>query len=63
MPLYEFECARCGETFEELVRRSEEGQPVECRRCGSAETRKLMSAPAATASGSCGEGGGGSGFG
>ncbi|QJA05956.1 zinc ribbon domain-containing protein [Thermosulfurimonas marina] len=42
MPIYEFECEDCGETFEELVFGSAEG--VKCRKCGSDRVRRLMSA-------------------
>ncbi|MBX6423317.1 zinc ribbon domain-containing protein [Thermosulfurimonas sp. F29] len=42
MPIYEFECEACGETFEELVFGSTEG--VKCKKCGSDRVRRLMSA-------------------
>ncbi len=42
MPIYEFKCSGCDETFEVLVLR-----PVDrtepCPNCGSAETEKLLS--------------------
>ena len=40
MPIYEFECAECGDRFEELVA---SGVAVACPRCGSERTRRLMS--------------------
>ena len=44
VPIYEFECAACGERFEALV---EVGTAsAECR-CGSHDTSRLLSAPAA----------------
>jgi putative FmdB family regulatory protein len=41
MPIYEYECARCGERFEELVAAGEVA--VACPSCGAAETRRLLS--------------------
>ena len=42
MPIYEFNCTKCGRDFEELVR----GQKpkVVCPGCGGRKCRKLMSA-------------------
>jgi putative FmdB family regulatory protein len=45
VPLYEFECGRCGARFEELLGAGTEA--VACRACGTAETRRLYSAPGA----------------
>ncbi len=43
MPIYEFQCQECGETFEELVLGGRvEG--IRCRKCQSEKVRKLMSA-------------------
>jgi putative FmdB family regulatory protein len=44
VPIYEFECASCGERFEALAEIGAEG--VECRACGATETRRLLSSPA-----------------
>ncbi len=45
MPIYEFQCESCGERFEALV---EVGTAATgCRRCGSTQTRRVLSAPAA----------------
>ena len=41
MPIYEFECERCGRRFEELV--SDRGVPVPCPDCGSARVLRLQS--------------------
>lgn len=41
MPIYEFECEKCGERFEELVAAGAEG--VACPSCGARETRRLLS--------------------
>ncbi len=43
--MYEFDCDACGERFEELVAVGTES--TECRLCGSAETRRVLSAPGA----------------
>jgi putative FmdB family regulatory protein len=73
MPIYEYRCAKCSETFEELV--FGDAAPA-CPKCGSARVDKMMSCPclhdSASAGGSygdaygadcgggCGSGGGGS---
>ncbi len=44
MPLYEFECGRCGARFEDLVGVGTE--TVECRECGAEEACRVYSAPA-----------------
>jgi putative FmdB family regulatory protein len=41
MPVYEFECEECGERFEELT--SSDTRSLECPRCGSSGTRRLLS--------------------
>ncbi|MCU0640213.1 MAG: zinc ribbon domain-containing protein [Candidatus Krumholzibacteria bacterium] len=41
MPIFEFECGKCGNRFEELVPSS--CQEVECPACGSLDTRKQIS--------------------
>ncbi|MDA0834950.1 MAG: zinc ribbon domain-containing protein [Planctomycetota bacterium] len=43
MPLFEFRCCDCQETFETLVRSSE---PASCPHCRSVVLEKLVSAPA-----------------
>ncbi|NDY42929.1 zinc ribbon domain-containing protein [Dissulfurirhabdus thermomarina] len=42
MPIYEFECAACGECFEELVLGGR--SDVKCPKCASPEVRKKLSA-------------------
>ena len=44
MPIYEFLCPACGDRFEELTSAGTEG--AECPRCGSAQARRVLSAPA-----------------
>ncbi len=41
MPIYEFECEKCGARFEELVAAGASG--VACVECGSESTRRLLS--------------------
>lgn len=46
MPIYEFECPNCGNRFSEFFRRmssSDEKLDAACPRCGSANTRRLVS--------------------
>jgi len=45
VPVYEFQCERCGERFEELVDAGTRSVP--CRACGHEGTRRLFSPPAA----------------
>ncbi len=40
MPIYEFQCERCGARFEELV--SGESGQIPCAECGSPETRRAF---------------------
>ena len=70
MPLFEFECRKCGERFEELMAASEAAEGgVPCPSCGSKSTEKALSAFATGSSGAggampappCGGGGCGSG--
>lgn len=41
MPIYEYSCTDCGAQFEELIFSDDDG--VNCEKCGSANTEKLMS--------------------
>lgn len=43
MPLFEFECESCGETFEELVRSSAAATEVLCPECQSSQVHKKIS--------------------
>jgi len=55
MPLYEYRCGGCGETFELLRRFQDADRDVMCPKCQSEEIERLVSA---FASGSGGSGGG-----
>jgi putative FmdB family regulatory protein len=43
MPLYEYYCKDCRDTFEKMVRFSDADKPVVCPSCESTETRKIIS--------------------
>jgi putative FmdB family regulatory protein len=43
MPLYEYECGRCGQRFERLVSISKARQGTDCPNCRSRSVRRLMS--------------------
>jgi putative FmdB family regulatory protein len=45
VPIYEFVCDACGERFEELVAVGTDA--AECRECGAAGARRVLSAPSA----------------
>lgn len=49
MPIYEYECRKCGRRFEKLVPRA--GTPVVCEHCGSAKVEKQFSVFAAASGG------------
>ncbi len=53
MPIYEFSCDDCGESFEKLVR-SSSADAVECPECGSAHVTKRVSTFAARTGGRVG---------
>ena len=44
MPIYEYECNHCDESFEKMVRFSEADQILACPKCNSKHTRKKISA-------------------
>ena len=44
MPIYEYECHQCGESFEKMVRFSEADQIPACPKCESKDTHKKISA-------------------
>ncbi len=44
MPLYEFECLKCGAEFEKLVRTSSPEEEVSCPKCGSRNIDEKISA-------------------
>ncbi len=51
MPIYAFECARCGHRFDRLQKLSDP-DPEACPACGAAAVRRQITAPAFRLSGS-----------
>lgn len=43
MPIFEFECNKCGQRFEKLVRSGNTAVAVECPACHSHKARKKIS--------------------
>jgi putative FmdB family regulatory protein len=43
MPIYEYECAACGEVFERLVLPGDEEQQTACPKCAAAGPRRRVS--------------------
>ena len=44
MPLYEYQCEKCGKTVE-IIQKFSDPPPSECKKCGG-ELERLLSAPA-----------------
>ncbi len=51
MPIFEFQCQKCGEPFDELVRSAAAIDEVSCPKCGSARVKKKLSTFATKVSG------------
>jgi putative FmdB family regulatory protein len=51
MPIFEFVCESCGESFEELVRSSNDTSGVICPQCNGDQVKKKISLFAAQAPG------------
>ncbi len=45
MPLYEYECAACGQRFE-IIQKFSDPAPDACTKCGKGPVTRLMSSPA-----------------
>jgi putative FmdB family regulatory protein len=58
MPIYEYECKKCGKIFEVYQRLSEKGNDIKCPVCGAEKPVKRVSSFS-----SCGSGGYSPGFG
>jgi len=43
MPIYEYNCKKCGNTFEQLVFPSDDADRFTCPSCGDGDTCRLMS--------------------
>ncbi|MGW8319661.1 MAG: FmdB family zinc ribbon protein [Candidatus Promineifilaceae bacterium] len=66
MPIFEFDCKNCGETFDKLVRSSSAISDVTCPSCSSPQVKKRLSlfssrgsasSSAASSAASCAPGG------
>jgi putative FmdB family regulatory protein len=51
MPLYEFDCLSCGQSFEKLVRSAQAIKEVACPVCGQSHVQKKFSVFAANIKG------------
>jgi putative FmdB family regulatory protein len=54
MPIYEFQCRKCGKTFEQLMFPSDSDDIAVCPICGENDTCRLMSSFSCGSSGSDG---------
>ncbi len=52
MPIYEFKCKKCGNTFEYLCLKSDDNH-TPCPSCGGDKTEKLLSTFSSISSSSC----------
>lgn len=43
MPIYEYACKECGEKFDALRSMKDADTPIECKKCHSPNTRRLIS--------------------
>ena len=59
MPIYEFKCNKCGNSFEQLIFSSDEEEKLACPLCGESDTCKLMSSFSSGSSSSCSTSSGG----
>jgi putative FmdB family regulatory protein len=50
MPIYEFQCRKCGRLFEKLCFPSDKAESILCPSCGAHEPCKLMSTFSCTSS-------------
>lgn len=52
MPIYEYECPKCGERLELRRSMSDSDRDVKCPKCGTENVRRVFSTFATTSSGS-----------
>ena len=43
MPIFEYNCKKCGSNFEELVRSGTIENSIQCSTCGSRQIQRIMS--------------------
>lgn len=56
MPIYEYECLKCGERFEMRRSMNDSDQEVNCPKCGTGNPRRVLSTfatPSGGAGGAC----------
>lgn len=46
MPMYQYACESCGQSFEKKLSMAQAGEAQECPNCGSPRTRKKLGAVA-----------------
>jgi len=51
MPIYEFQCADCGEKKEILFRSNDEKVEMKCKKCGSKNLHRVLSSTSISISG------------
>ncbi|SLM28601.1 conserved hypothetical protein [Desulfamplus magnetovallimortis] len=44
MPIFEYQCEKCGKQFEKLIFAGDDKEKIVCPECGSREVRKMISA-------------------
>ena len=54
MPIYEYECMKCGEKFEHLRKLADKDDELKCPKCSKMAAKRILSTFAtASSSGSC----------
>jgi putative FmdB family regulatory protein len=43
MPIYEYQCRRCGEVFERIMKVNEKSDTLTCPYCGEKKPEKILS--------------------
>jgi putative FmdB family regulatory protein len=43
MPIYEYQCRKCGEIFEKIQKMDENGDSLKCPSCGGSKPQKIFS--------------------
>lgn len=56
MPIFEYKCQKCGETFESFSQRASAIKPPVCPACGSTEAERVFSVFAGRIEGGTGSG-------
>jgi putative FmdB family regulatory protein len=66
MPIYEYQCRKCGKIFEKIQKVNEGGSSLTCPYCGGKKPEKILSCFSSSkgteTSSSCGPTGGSSGY-